>query len=270
MFRLDDQVVVITGSTGLLGKEHAWAVLSQGGRVALLDIDKIKLIEFENSLPIEWKDKVASFVCDIRDENRVSEVSELVVSKFGLVSGLINNAAINPSVEKNSDKFERLESLTFDSWQLQLDVGLWGALVCSRVFGKIMIDNKIPGSIINISSDHGIIAPNQNLYAIEGIDKDLQPVKPVTYSVVKHGIIGLTRYLATYWADANIRVNALCPGGVLNGQDPGFLTRFNELVPLGRPAKPEEYRGSIVFLLSNESSYMTGSVMVVDGGRSVW
>jgi NAD(P)-dependent dehydrogenase (short-subunit alcohol dehydrogenase family) len=270
MFQLDNQVIVITGSTGLLGKEHAMAVLSQGGRVALLDIESVELTKFEESLTGEWKDKVASFVCDIRDEIRVLEVSNLIVSKFGFVSGLINNAAINPSVEKNTDKFERLENLTFDSWQLQLDVGLWGAFVCSRVFGKIMIDKKISGSIINISSDHGVMAPNQNLYSIEGVSKDHQPVKPVTYSVVKHGIIGLTRYLATYWADSNIRVNALCPGGVLNGQDAEFLSRFNRLVPLGRPAAPDEYRGSVVFLLSRESSYMTGSVMVFDGGRSVW
>lgn len=270
MFRLDDQVVVITGSTGLLGTEHAKAVLTQGGKVCLLDIDQFKLDEFERSLIPEWKDRVVSFVCDIRDENRVSEVSKLILSKFGYISGLVNNAAINPSVEKNSDKFERLEDLSFESWQSQIDVGLWGALVCSRVFGHAMVNQGISGSIINISSDHGIIAPNQNLYSVPGVSKNCQPVKPVTYSVVKHGIIGLTRYLATYWADSNIRVNALCPGGVLNGQDPEFLLRFNKLVPLGRPANRTEYQGSIIFLLSKESSYMTGSVMVVDGGRSVW
>lgn len=270
MFRLDEHVVVVTGSTGLLGKEHALAVLSQGGKVCLLDIDEFRLDEFEASLPERWKDNVISFVCDITNEARVSEVSKLILSKFGYVSGLINNAAINPSVEKNSDKFERLENITFDSWKNQLDVGLWGSLVCSRIFGQTMIDKRIAGSIINISSDHGIIAPNQNLYLKEGVDKKLQPVKPVTYSVVKHGIIGLTRYLATYWADVNIRVNALCPGGVLNGQDTHFLSKFNDLIPLGRPANPYEYRGSIVFLLSNESSYMTGSILVVDGGRSVW
>jgi len=270
MFGLEDQVVVITGSTGLLGREHALAVLGQGGRVALLDIDQVKLEEFEESLTEEWRNRTASFLCDIRDGVRVLEVSKLILLRFGTITGLINNAAINPSVEKNTDKFERLEDLTFDSWQTQLDVGLWGALVCSRIFGKIMIDIEVSGSIINISSDHGIMAPNQNLYKLPGIPKDLQPVKPVTYSIVKHGIIGLTRYLSTYWADSNLRVNALCPGGVLNGQNQEFLNRFNELVPLGRPANADEYRGSIVFLLSKESSYMTGSVLVVDGGRSVW
>jgi NAD(P)-dependent dehydrogenase (short-subunit alcohol dehydrogenase family) len=133
-----------------------------------------------------------------------------------------------------------------------------------------MLKSNVPCSIVNISSDHGLIAPTQHLYQVEGIPEDEQPVKPVTYSVVKHGLIGLTRYLATYWAKKNIRVNALCPGGVENGQNSEFANRFKAVVPLGRFARPDEYKGALIYLLSDESSYMTGSVMVVDGGRSVW
>jgi NAD(P)-dependent dehydrogenase (short-subunit alcohol dehydrogenase family) len=270
MFNLETKVVVITGASGLLGREHARAVLAQGGKVALLDIDEVNLSKFFSELPPEWQKRTSFYDCDITNEKHVIQVSNQIAAQFGLVSGLVNNAAINPSVEKNSDKFERLEDITYESWASQLDVGLWGALVCSRVFGRVMIENDISGSIVNVSSDHGIIAPNQSLYSIEGQDKWSQPVKPVTYSVVKHGIIGLTRYLSTYWAESRIRVNALCPGGVLNGQEETFLKRFNALVPLGRPANSNEYRGAIVFLLSEESSYMTGSVLTVDGGRSVW
>jgi NAD(P)-dependent dehydrogenase (short-subunit alcohol dehydrogenase family) len=110
----------------------------------------------------------------------------------------------------------------------------------------------------------------QHLYRVDGLPENEQPVKPVTYSVIKHGLIGLTRYLATYWSSEGIRVNALCPGGVENGQNSEFSSRFEKVVPLGRFAKPHEYRGALVYLLSEESSYMTGSVMVIDGGRSSW
>jgi len=111
---------------------------------------------------------------------------------------------------------------------------------------------------------------NQNLYRVEGLADELQPVKPVSYSVVKHGLIGLSRYISTYWSKQNIRSNALCPGGVRNGQDESFLVEFSKLVPMGRPADPDEYHGALIFLLSNDSSYMTGATLVVDGGRSVW
>ncbi len=270
MNRLINQVVVVTGASGLLGQQHSLAVLEEGGKVVMLDIDMNKLDSFRLSLPEKYAQSVACFVCDIRDEMQVIKVAKKIIETFGNVTGLVNNAAINPSVEKNTTRFVRFETLSRDSWTEELDVGLWGSVVCSRVFGEIMLKNNLPCSIVNISSDHGLIAPTQHLYQVEGIPEDEQPVKPVTYSVVKHGLIGLTRYLATYWAKKNIRVNALCPGGVENGQNLDFANRFRAVVPLGRFARPDEYKGALIYLLSNESSYMTGSVMVVDGGRSVW
>jgi NAD(P)-dependent dehydrogenase (short-subunit alcohol dehydrogenase family) len=166
--------------------------------------------------------------------------------------------------------FTRFEDFSIDVWNTEIAVGLTGAMICSRVFGNAMIKNNLAGSMVHIASDHGIIAPNQNLYRIKGLAEDLQPVKPISYSVVKHGLIGLSRYISTYWSNQNIRSNALCPGGVRNGQDQDFLNEFSKLVPLGRPADPDEYHGALIFLLSNESSYMTGATLVVDGGRSVW
>jgi NAD(P)-dependent dehydrogenase (short-subunit alcohol dehydrogenase family) len=270
VMRLEGKVIVITGGVGLLGIEHAKAVLENGGAAVLLDIDKIGLLKVQDQLQNKFPGMVMTLVCDITSELDVQYCLKEIRAKFSTPTGLVNNAAINPSVEKNSDKFSRLEDLKESAWELELRVGLWGSYVCAKIFGLAMVQEGIYGSIVNISSDHGIIAPNQALYRIEGVEEDSQPVKPVTYSVIKHGLIGLTRYLSTYWSKNRIRVNTLCPGGVLNGQNEEFLKRFNSLVPLGRPADPSEYRGALVYLLSDESSYMTGATMVVDGGRSVW
>lgn len=270
MNRLENRVVVVTGASGLLGRQHCLAILEEGGKVAMLDVDQVRMEDFRQSLPFDLRENIQSYVCDIRDETQVDMVGKEILSCFGSVTGLVNNAAINPSVEKNTTRFERFENLTRESWVEELDVGLWGSVVCSRVFGKIMLSAGMPCSIVNISSDHGLIAPMQHLYRVEGKSDAEQPVKPVTYSVVKHGLIGLTRYLSTYWASMNIRVNALCPGGVDNGQNSEFSSRFKAIVPLNRFARPDEYRGALIYLLSDESSYMTGAVMVVDGGRSVW
>ena len=126
------------------------------------------------------------------------------------------------------------------------------------------------GVIVNIASDLGVIAPDQRLYRREGIAPDLQPVKPVTYSVVKTGLIGLTRYLATYWGDRGVRCNALSPGGVENGQPEDFVARLSSLIPMGRMARADEYQGALLFLCSDASSYMNGQNLVIDGGRSCW
>jgi len=268
--RLANRTIVITGATGLLGREHTKAILENGGNVVLLDIDSPALEEFGIELEGEFGGRFRTFNCDITNRTALIEVLSSITPIFGIPTGLINNAAINPSVEKNGDRFNRIEDIKKEVWDLEFDVGLWGAFECARIFGQAMIDNKLHGSIINISSDHGIMAPNQDLYKIEGVNPQNQPVKPVTYSLIKHAIIGLTRYLSTYWASDGIRVNTLCPGGVLNGQPESFLNKFNNLVPLGRPANPEEYRGAIIFMLSEDSSYMTGATVVIDGGRSVW
>lgn len=268
--RLNNKIVVITGAAGLLGRQHAMAVLEEGGTVALLDISIDALSSAFSEEVEQYPGKIGLYACDITDESRVIEIAQEISAKFGTPTGLVNNAAINPSVEKNTHTFSRLEGITYEDWKLQLDVGLFGSLVCSRVFGQNMLDAGLGGSLVHVASDHGIIAPNQSLYEVDGLGKSHQPVKPVTYSVVKHGLIGLSRYLSTYWATEGIRSNTLCPGGVLNGQPEEFLERFNKLVPLGRAARPDEYRGAIVYLLSDESSYMNGSTMVVDGGRSTW
>jgi NAD(P)-dependent dehydrogenase (short-subunit alcohol dehydrogenase family) len=268
--RLSEKKIVITGAAGLLGVEHALAVLGEGGEVALLDINLDRLESFKKSCSPEQQDRIHYFDCDITNENQLREISKKICRDMGPPTGLVNNAAINPAVEAGTGNFTRLENLSVESWNLELGVGLTGAMLCSKIFGILMVENHIAGSLVHIASDHGIMAPNQDLYRLEGVDPRNQPVKPVTYSVVKHGLIGLSRYLSTYWSNYGIRSNSICPGGVRNAQNQNFLDKFNKLVPLGRPAEPEEYRGALVFLLSDESSYMTGSNLVIDGGRSVW
>ena len=144
-----------------------------------------------------------------------------------------------------------------------------GAFLCSQVIGSEMARRKC-GVIVNIASDLALIGPDQRLYRKEGLREDQQPVKPVSYSVVKTGLIGLTRYLATYWAADGVRVNSISPGGVFNGQPQPFLDRISQLIPLGRMADITEYEGALLFLCSDASSYMTGANLVIDGGRSCW
>lgn len=260
-------VIVITGAAGLLGQQHARAVLEHGGSVALIDINQNTLEALQASLEKEGFKKVYIFVCDITKKYDVLKISENLQSKQEKIVGLVNNAAINPAVESDLNKSNELENFNLDDWDLELDVGLKGALICTMVFGASMAKNKY-GSIVNISSDLGLIAPDQRLYNNKKDSK--KQYKPVTYSVIKYGLIGLTKYTSTYWNEYGIRCNALLPGGVEDNQNQDFLNKVSKLIPLGRMAYKNEYQGAIVFLLSDASSYMTGSSLVVDGGRTSW
>jgi NAD(P)-dependent dehydrogenase (short-subunit alcohol dehydrogenase family) len=148
-------------------------------------------------------------------------------------------------------------------------VGLTGAFLCSQIIGSELARRR-RGVIVNVASDLALIAPDQRIYRQGGLPVEQQPVKPVTYSVVKTGLLGLTRYLATYWAEAGVRVNAISPGGVQSGQPEDFVRRLSELIPLGRMANQNEYQAAILFLCSDASSYMTGANLVIDGGRTCW
>ena len=165
--------------------------------------------------------------------------------------------------------FSRVENLTLDDWNYQVSVGLTGAFICTKYFGSKMAVNN-GGVILNISSDLSVISPDQRLYKISSAEENSQPVKPITYSVIKSGLVGMTKYLATYWSANGVRVNALSPGGVYEEQDSDFVKKISDLIPLGRMAKSNEYRSAVQFLCSDASSYMTGQNIVIDGGRSVW
>ena len=196
-------------------------------------------------------------------------VRDSLLSEYGHIDILINNAAVDPKVEQKSGKnLSRLENFSIDQWELELAVGLTGAMLCSKIFGYEMA-KKGKGVILNISSDLGIIAPDQRIYKKEGFPENEQPVKPVTYSVIKHGLIGLTKYLATYWP-GKVRCNAICPGGIYTDQPEEFIKKLSDFIPINRMAQENEYKAAVVFLVSDASSYMTGSNLVVDGGRSCW
>jgi NAD(P)-dependent dehydrogenase (short-subunit alcohol dehydrogenase family) len=264
-FDMTGRVAAITGGAGLLGREHALALIEVGARVALLDVDG----DAASKEAAELGPSAVGLGVDITRPADVERSLAEVLGRFKRVDVLVNNAARNPKVEHSADaELSRLEAFPEDQWEADLAVGLKGAFLCSRFYGAHMAASG-GGVILNIASDLAVIAPDQRLYRDESLPEERQPVKPVSYSVVKTGLVGLTRYLATYWAKEGVRANALSPGGVFNDQPEEFLGRIAPLIPLGRMARRDEYRAAVQFLCSDASSYMTGQNIVMDGGRSI-
>lgn len=269
-FDLTGRVAVITGGAGLLGVRHGEAIAECGGVPVLVDINEERAVAAASDLSRRFGVPALGLGVDITDPGAVEAMTGRLIDRFGRVDILINNAANNPKVEGGGGRaWSRLENFPIDMWNADIAVGLTGAFLCSRFLGAVMAEAG-RGVILNIASDLGLIAPDQRIYRKEGLSDDAQPVKPVTYSVVKAGLVGLTRYLATYWADRGVRANAVAPGGVEAQQDPDFVARLTRLIPLGRMARNDEYKAVVVFLVSDASSYMTGAVLPVDGGRTCW
>lgn len=269
-FDLKNTVCVITGGAGLLGPKHAEALLEGNGKVVLLDINEKALADKVKELNKKNPGRVWGYVLDITKEEDIKNVVKKIISEVGPISVLINNAANDPKVETGQEKLTRLENLPLAIWHKDIEVGVTGAFLMSRIIGGHMVRNK-GGVILNIASDLGIIAPDQRIYKKNGLKPNEQPVKSVTYSVAKHAIIGLTKYMAIYWADKGIRVNSISPGGIYNAKLPkDFVEKLTNLIPLGRMADIDEYKAAILFLCSDASSYMTGANLVIDGGRTSW
>jgi NAD(P)-dependent dehydrogenase (short-subunit alcohol dehydrogenase family) len=271
LFNLDGNVVVITGAAGLLGRKHAEAVAAYGGTPVLLDLSQEAVDIIAHQLNEQYNVKAKGYAVNITNESQIEKNANLLIEEYGRIDGLVNNAANNPKIEDSAEKnFSRLENFPLNIWHQDIEVGLTGAFLCAKHYGYKIAQNINGGSIVNISSDLGLISPDQRLYNKPGLSEEKQPVKPVTYSVVKTGIIGLTRYLSTYWIDKNVRCNAICPGGVENGQPEEFLKEVYLRIPMKRLAKDYEYQGVLLWMLSNASSYLNGSVIPIDGGRTVW
>ncbi|MDA9533760.1 SDR family oxidoreductase [Bradyrhizobium sp. CCBAU 25338] len=272
-YDLTSRTALVTGAGGLLGRQHVAALSEAGARVVVTDVGlaqaEAAVAALKQNTPSA---DLIALAIDVTSLDSVRAANEQLSGRGVSIDILVNNAAIDPKVTSapGVTHSSRFEAFPVPQWQTEIAVGLTGAMLCAQVFGGAMA-KRGRGVILNIASDLGVIAPDQRIYRQPQVTREEeQPVKPVTYSVIKHGLIGLTKYLATYWADHGVRVNAISPGGVFNNQDPAFVERLTRLIPMARMADVDEYRAAVQFLCSDASSYMTGQNLVIDGGRSVW
>tara|TARA_B110000027_G_scaffold132910_1_gene160129 strand:+ start:1091 stop:1915 length:825 start_codon:yes stop_codon:yes gene_type:complete len=268
-FDLENRAALVTGGGGLLSLQHSNAILKKNGILILVDINKKNLIANVNELKKKYDRKIYSYICDITNEKEVVKLKNKLFKLKILPEILINNAAIDYKPKKKIKKTQsktRLEFFDINQLKKEINVGLIGAVICSKVFGFEMAKKK-RGVILNIGSDLSFISPDQNLYKVKNTKESHQPVKPVSYSIIKHGILGLTKYTANYWIKKNVRCNMLAPGGIFNNQPKNFINKIKKIIPIGRMAKKDEYEDAILFLISDASSYMNGSSLIIDGGR---
>jgi len=259
---LKNKVIIITGGAGLLGKQFSKIIAEAHGTPVILDININKSKKICDYLNLKYNCDSMHFKCNVTDEQQVKKCFKKIVRIYNKkkIFGLINNAAFNPQPSKKINN--SLELFDLRKWNSEIIVGLTGSFICTKIFGTHFSRQK-EGSIINISSDLGIKAPKQSLYS------HLKYIKPVTYSVVKHGIIGLTKYTCAYWAKNGVRCNTLAPGGVFNNQGKIFINKIKKEIPASRMANVNDFDGIVLYLLSDDSKYTNGSFISVDGGRGI-
>jgi NAD(P)-dependent dehydrogenase (short-subunit alcohol dehydrogenase family) len=262
---LQGRVIVLTGGAGLLGRNHSQALSAAGAHVIVADVDEAKAGAVASALSGAEGMAVSM---DVTDPNSIRGMVQKVIERFGRIDALVNNAAIDPKFDRTNGgaHTHSFEEYPLDLWLQSLNVNVTGAFLCTQAVAPFLLASG-HGSIVNIASIYGVVGPDQRLYRQDGVQVQF---KPVAYSVTKSALIGFTRYLASYWAGSGLRVNTLTLGGVEAGHDPGFVQRYSERTPMGRMARPDEYGGALVFLLSDASSYMTGANLVIDGGWTAW
>jgi NAD(P)-dependent dehydrogenase (short-subunit alcohol dehydrogenase family) len=264
-FSLKDKSAIVTGALGLLGMQHCFALKEAGASVIVCDQDELKCVKFADEL---GNNSIGVGV-DITNYLSVKNLLKTAKAHFDNIDILVNNAAINDKFEDadNAVELSKFENYPLELWETSLKVNVTGMFICCQVIGSEMADKK-NGSIINIASTYGIVAPDQSLY------KDNNGVqhffKTASYPTTKGAVISFTKFLASYWGNKGVRVNALSPGGVENFQDTFFIENYSSRTPLGRMAKSCDYKGSLIFLASEASNYMTGANLVVDGGFTIW
>ena len=265
LFDLTGKVAIVTGALGLLGRQHCAALAEAGANVVVADLDATGSAALAETLPVPG----LGVHLDVTEPDSIAAVVDEVMARYGRINILVNNAAINEKFESPAQAAEqsRFEHYPLNLWLQALEVNLTGVFLCSQHVGRCMAEAG-QGSIINVASTYGIVAPNQSLY--RDLDGAQRFYKSPAYPTTKGAVLAFTRYLAAYWGEKGVRVNALSPGGVQNGQDAAFVNRYADRTPLGRMAQPEDYKGAVQFLASDASAYMTGANLVVDGGWTIW
>lgn len=265
-FEIENRVVVLTGGLGQLGRQFTSAVLELGGKVAVFDVGSQNVPE--DTSHRSYKDRLCVFTVDVTSRKSIEAGLAQVNSKWGVPHALINAAALDSPPGAAADENGPFETYPEISWDKVINVNLKGVFLCCQVIGGSMAKAG-RGSIVNIGSIYGVVSPDQRIYNYRAID-GAAFFKPVAYSASKSGLLNLTRYLSTYWAERNVRVNMLTLGGVFNNQDDEFLNGYCARVPMGRMAREDEYNGAVIFLISDASAYMTGSNLIIDGGWTAW
>ena len=267
LFDLTGRVAVVTGGAGLLGAEFCRTLAGAGASVVVTDVDGEACESLAGELAGNGYRAVGA-PTDVTDPASVASMVALALEEFDRLDILVNSAALDPKFDPqhSGSHVNAFEDYPLKAWNQALEVNLTGLFLCTQASVKPMLEQG-HGVVINLCSIYGLVAPDQRIYQREG-----QPpqYKPVTYTVTKAGVLGLTRYLAAYYAGKNIRVNALTPGGVFNDHEDDFVEAYSARAILGRMAEKDEMNGALLFLASDASKYMTGANLVVDGGWTAW
>ncbi len=269
-FRLDRRTIVLTGGAGFLGRVYARALAEAGARVVVADVNAAAAQALAEEMKREGLGELLAVPTDVCDPASVRAMVHQALKWSGGIDGLVNNAAIDPKFDPGSAQQHQnsFEDFPLDLWNQALNVNVTGLFLCAQAVAPHMLERG-QGVIVNIGSVYGMVGPDQRLYESKEPGAP-RLFKPVTYSVTKSAVLGLTRYLATYWSGRNIRVNTLTLGGVFADHDPEFVARYSSHTPLGRMAQPTEAAQALLFLLTDASSYMTGANLIVDGGWTAW
>lgn len=269
LFSVRDKVAVVTGGLGQLGTEFSRSLAEAGARVAIFSRRPFDAAQTEAKFP-GLSGSIRVYHASVSDKAALEAATEQLCQDWGVPHVLVNNAGIDSKPSGGAEENGPFETYPQKYWDQILDVNLTGVMLCCQVVGSRMAAEG-RGSIINVGSMYGMVSPNQALYAYREKRDGVPFFKAVSYAASKSGLVNLTKYLATYWAPKNVRVNLISFGGVRTGNfDKEFIDAFLQRVPLGRQANPGEYNGVIQFLASEASSYMTGSNVVVDGGFTAW
>ena len=267
IFSLKDKVAIVTGGCGLLGREFISGLAQFGADIAFLDVADDSQFYSVQEIGKKFGKKIKGYHCDVSNESQVDLTISKILRDFGQIDILVNNAATKS--ENLSKFFAKVEDYSSTEWRKILDTNLNGMFFASQAVGRYLVRQGNGGSIIQISSIYGVMAPDQRIY--EGSHVDGIPLSsPAVYSASKAGVIGLSKYLAAYWATSSIRVNTISPGGVKADQGRVFIEKYSSRVPMGRMAEASDIVGAVIYLASNASKYMTGQNLIVDGGLECW